>query len=330
MYGNAFFFFAMMLFLFVAWVATGGPNRPISFAGPFITPITNVDQEQQGYGSWWDVVPGDESNWWQWDGGGSSNSSGNTQSSLWKAQDDLEDIQKDLQAARLFGTPSVYRGKVSIARSTGPLAATDSDEEYVTISLSSSAKENVTISGWRLVSVRTGDAGTIPYGVTLFKSGSVNNTAPITLQPGERAIIVTGRSPVGVSFRENSCAGYLDDAQDFVPKLSGSCPAPLNDFDRFYNGSASDYQKCRAAVQTLPSCETPSKRVSGTSDACFSFMRTHYTYNACTTYHANDRNFWGRTWRIYLGQSRSDLWPTKNDTIKLLDAGGNTVDAFSY
>lgn len=328
MYGNAFFFFAMILFLFVAWVATGGPDRPISTAGPFITPVTNVGQEQQGYGNWWDIVPG-ESNWWT-GGGGSKSSSGSAQSTLWKTQDDLEDLQKDLQAARLFGTPSPYRGKVSIVKNTTALAKTDTDEEYVVLTASGSAKENISITGWKLVSTRSGTWGRLPTGTTLFKFGSVNNSGAIILQPGERAVVTTGRSPVGTSFRENSCVGYLGERQDFMPSLSLSCPAPLDDFDRFYNGAAADYQKCRSAVSALPRCETPSSRANGTSSECFAFMRAHYTYNACTTFHANDRTFWGRTWRVYLGRSQGDLWEAKNDTIKLLDSDGLTVDAFSY
>ena len=44
------FFLAMLVVFFVLWLAGGGPSKPISFAGPYITPITNVDQTQVGYG----------------------------------------------------------------------------------------------------------------------------------------------------------------------------------------------------------------------------------------------------------------------------------------
>ncbi len=36
------FFSLVVLFFFVLWVASGGPSKPISFAGPFVTPISTV------------------------------------------------------------------------------------------------------------------------------------------------------------------------------------------------------------------------------------------------------------------------------------------------
>jgi hypothetical protein len=46
---DALFVIMCIVFLFVAWVATGGPSRPISTAGPFITPVSRPGEESQGY-----------------------------------------------------------------------------------------------------------------------------------------------------------------------------------------------------------------------------------------------------------------------------------------
>lgn len=326
---DLFFFLGILVFIFVIWVATGGPNRPISFAGPFITPISTYGDEQEAYGgSIWDWTPGAADNtWFSWNPINVRSGEDNVQRTLWDTQDSLSDLQEQLQDERLFGTPSVYRGKVTISASRTTLAQTDEDEEYLTLSVS--GKEPITISGWRIVSVRSRTHATIPNGVTLYKKGRVNHTVPITLSPGERAIVATGRSPIGVSFKENICIGYLEDRQDYRPQLSGTCPTPLSDFERFYDGASRDYQECREAVRTLPRCETPSSSDVDVSDKCYDFMRDYFTYNSCTTYHANDRNFWGRTWRVYLGKS-DDLWRESNDTLKLLDANGHTVDIYSY
>lgn len=326
---DAFFFLAIFLFIFVAWVATGGPNKPISFAGPFITPVSTYNDQQEAYGdgNFWDGAVRDADSWF-WHPGKSSSTGGDTQQGLWDAQDDLNSLQKDLQQSRLFGTPSVYQNKVTLSAGTAALSQTDEDSEYVTIALSGSARESVTISGWKIVSTRTRSSATIPNGTVLLKSGSLNNTGPITLEPGDRAYVVTGRSPAGISFKENICIGYLEDRQDYTPRLTTSCPAPLSDFDRFYDGAARDYQECRDSVRALPRCETPSSS-NGVSSTCYQFMRKYLTYNGCVMYHANDRNFWGSTWRVYLGKS-DDLWPLRNDTLKLLDANGYTVDIYSY
>jgi len=317
------FFLGVFVFLFVAWVATGGPEKPISFAGPFITPITDAGEEQRGYGSFWEGGAADD-NWWDWSWDSDPNSA---QKEIWKAQDELSDLQRDLQDARLFGNPSVYKDVVSISGSGPSLASADEDEEYVTISVSSRAEGAINMDGWRLVSVRTKESAALPKAAAVFRSGSVNQTAPLTLSPGERAIVVTGRSPVGVSFRENACSGYLADRQDFKPSLAASCPAPMDDFERFYNGGARDYQSCKDRVAQVERCSTSGR--SGTSGSCGEFMREHFTYNGCMTYHAADRNFWSKTWRVYLGE-REDLWPERNETIKLLDSQGNTVDLISY
>ncbi|MEK7602552.1 MAG: hypothetical protein AAB472_03640 [Patescibacteria group bacterium] len=46
---DALFVVMCILFLFAAWVATGGPTRPVSTAGPYITPVTRSGEESQGY-----------------------------------------------------------------------------------------------------------------------------------------------------------------------------------------------------------------------------------------------------------------------------------------
>ena len=247
MRADALFFVGLLAFLFVAWVATGGPQKPISFSGPFITPITNVNQEQSAYGSFWDIDPR-ETNWWTGDFGNGSWSWGggsSSQEELWQTQDKLEDLQRDLQEARMWGDPSPYRGDVKITKSASSLASGDGDEEYLIVTVSGSADAPITVTGWKLAATRSRAYGFIPQGVELYTLGSVHTSHPITLNPGDRAVIVSGRSPVGVSFKENICSGYLERRQDFYPALSQSCPRPSDDFDRFYDGSASDIKSVK-------------------------------------------------------------------------------------
>ena len=39
MRSDLFLFIGILVFLFVVWVASGGPHRPLSFAGPTIAPL---------------------------------------------------------------------------------------------------------------------------------------------------------------------------------------------------------------------------------------------------------------------------------------------------
>lgn len=49
MKADVFLVLACFLVIYLAWVVTGGPNRPISKAGPYITPVTRSGEESQGY-----------------------------------------------------------------------------------------------------------------------------------------------------------------------------------------------------------------------------------------------------------------------------------------
>ncbi len=218
MQSDAFFFGGVILFFFVLWLATGGPTKPISFAGPYITPIESPDSVQVGYG----------------DTGASSGSSQDVRSSLSDAQYKLQQLQAQATSIQSFGTPSPYRGQVTISHSGGASGSTP-DTEYVTIQAAYDAKSDITISGWRLVSAATGNSATIPNGSQLLRTGDVNGASPVVLHPGDTAIISSGESPVGASFRENECVGYLTQHQTFVPSLSRNCPSPRDEFAKHYN-----------------------------------------------------------------------------------------------
>lgn len=51
----------VIVFLYAAWVATGGPSRAMSTAGPWITPVMRPGEEQQGYRTTAPVNPVDPS-----------------------------------------------------------------------------------------------------------------------------------------------------------------------------------------------------------------------------------------------------------------------------
>jgi hypothetical protein len=330
MMSDGFFFLAIFFAIFVGWVATGGPNRPISFAGPYITPITNVGQTQAGYGS---LTVGHTT--FTGTGPSASGSTGNTQQDIWNAQAKLATLQKNLRSSQLFGTPSPYVGEVSIT--TGNVSTTNPDQEYVSLYANSSAKGGVDITGWEIVSVATDDYGYIPPGVTLFHSGQVNPTSDIVLNPGDRVTVTTGESPVGVSFKQNECSGYLSQSQTFSPSLSSSCPLPNDEFNRYYTGNDKNTLFCQQYIKTVPECRDPEEPASGVGDLCISFIDQYLTYNGCVATHQGDRGFPVSQWRVYLGRKvvnthtdRQDLWEPSHDVLKLLDKDGKTVAQYSY
>jgi len=188
----------------------------------------------------------------------------------------------------------------------------------------------VDITGWRLVSEKTGTGATIGQGVVVAKK---TDDVDIILKSGDEAIVVTGRSPVSDSFLETSCTGYLQGDNDkFTPSLSsGRCPAPLDDLSDYYGGTtASAYDKCEKYVNGISYCHVPENEdYSGASNSCVNFIRDYFTYDGCVNNHRTDANFQGTTWRVYLKQTR-ELWRSSNDTIDLLDRNGNRVAQYSY
>src|SRR3989344_2077555 len=80
----------------------------------------------------------------------------------------------------------------------------------------------VSLTGWSLQSMVSGVRIPIPGAATPFIIGIVNQLPPVVLAPGQTALVVTGASPVGVSFRENRCTGFLEQVQSFDPALANA------------------------------------------------------------------------------------------------------------
>lgn len=322
MQGDAFFIIGLLLFIFVAWVATGGPERPISFAGPYLTPVRTYGDRSEAYGTLPELRLGD--------GTRSGVSGSRDGTSIRDIKESLDDLQQEVLDANLLSNPSPYRGVVSLGGTTSGAKKTLTREEYVSIQVSGRADSAVSITGWRLESSVTGSWGIIPEGAEIPRSGTVNRTTAIRLAPGERAIIVSGRSPIGVSFRENMCMPYFEERQDFSPSLPGSCPALSGDYDRLYVGNPLADDECYEYVrEEVERCEVVTRAPGDLSDACESFVETYASYNGCILAHGADENFLGRTWRVYLG-ARSQLWKDEREIIRLLDTSGKTVDVLTY
>lgn len=310
------FFFTVFAFFFILWLSTGGPSKPISFAGPYITPITDVDTVQTGYG----------------DGSGRtpySNEGGSVWGNIMNIEDTLAGLQRDSSEIRMFGEASPYNKKITVSASG--VSATNPDQEHVTIYNRSS--ESIDITGWRLVSGSSGRGARIPEGASLPRSGRVNDTDRITLNPGEEAIVITGEAPNGVSFKENMCTGYLDRNQKYYPSLSMQCPAAYDEFNRFFTGNELKDETCYRRMQSTPTCTTPDD--SGLSRACIALIDEYLTYNSCVEKHRYDSRFAGRTWHIYLEYENSsgksaELWKSSRDAVKLIDQNGKTVDLYTY
>ena len=318
---DAWFFIGIFVFIFLLWIVTGGPTHPLAFTGPTLAQpaelgggnYLTLPRAPFGLGGSQIQLPGSSS--------GSSYAGTGANGSV-PAASSLSGVD--------FGTPSTYRSLVTLGHYVSSAGASDPGKESIQLSVSQNAGTPIDLTGWTIESEATGNAAVFPKGTETPASGIVNEVQDIVLQPGDQAIIVSGRSPIGASFRENKCIGYFGQFQTFSPTLPQNCPAPDSELAAHYGDSYYVRDSaCIDYVKTLSRCQavlSPPSQLSGT---CQNFLVKYLNYNGCVDAHKTDTDFLGTTWRVYLGRSDS-MWRTKNEVVKLLDKSGKTVDAFSY
>ena len=243
------------------------------------------------------------------------------------AEEEYEALMARAEAAKTFGEPSPHRGNVQLA---GEDHAMESGaDEYVTVEASSDNTAPVDITGWSLQSALTGVRAFLPRGADVFIVGAVNTQQDIYLDPDGSAVISSGPSPVGTSFRINACTGYLGGLQTFRPALSRDCPPPADALPLTADNLRTYGDACFDFVRELPLCTFPLAAPSSVSPACRIFLANNLSYNGCVQNHRYKTDFRHGAWRIYLGAG-GELWRNSHDVIRLLDAEGRTVDVLTY
>ncbi len=155
MKADGLFVITAIIFIFVAWVATGGPTRPIARQGPFITPVTRSGEESQGYRG---LAPTNPIN------------SGSYPRQIGGATATISKGDAYTRTSDSSSGSSVYIERSSVGPHT-----TDPNREY--ISIVNSGFATTTAAGWTLTSKSSGASATIP---------------PFTLLPRAKITIVTG------------------------------------------------------------------------------------------------------------------------------------------
>ena len=205
--------------------------------------------------------------------------------------------------------------------------STNPNEEYLVIIASDSNTRPVNITGWKLQSAITGRSTVIDRGTYLFRSGQVNTEQSVFLNPGDRAFVVTGRSPVGVSFKLNACTGYLEQFQNFAPQLPLQCPHPLE--ENFPTGPQGLSNECIDYLRLFPRCAIHTLAIPPQfSGLCQDYIQK-VTYTECVEKHKSDSNFYKPEWRIFLKRD-AEMWKERYETIYLLTESGKLVDSISY
>lgn len=319
---DAWFFIGIFVFIFLIWIAVGGPLHPIAFTGP-----TLAEPGALGGGTYLQLprapfVIGSQTVSLPGSSNGQNTYGEETGTSI------IPSSPPPISGIP-FGLLSPYNNIISMNHFVSSASSTNPNSEYVEFSLAQNAAKPVDITKWVLESEATGNAEIIPKGTKVPTSGVVNAAEDIILQPGERAIIISGTSPVGASFRENKCTGYFSDFQKFSPPLSQNCPSASSELSALYGTPYIHDPSCIDYADSLSRCHIPLTQPSNLNDTCQGFLVKFLNYNGCVATHRSDADFDGDTWHIYLGRDTS-MWRTKHEVVKLLDDRGKTVDAFGY
>lgn len=281
----------------VIWFAQGGPSR-LTSTSPFLeTPLI---------------------------GPAPSRSSSQPSSKTSPKAENKENSLGEQSAPSIFNSESPYKNKVSLNSSRA--RETDPQKEYVEIRAVSKT-EPILITGWTLKG-REGLDIAIGQGASLPQPGQISQQNQIYLEGGDKAIIVTGQSPIGTSFRLNICAGYFSQFQKFFPSLYKECPLISED-----NIPLSYPDACFNFVKNLSRCQIPTNIPYETSikigNDCLLFLHENANYNSCVSAYKNSEDFYKKEWRIYLGRSK-ELWNNQRDRIILRDQQGKIIDEVSY
>lgn len=242
-------------------------------------------------------------------------------------EDEYARLSADARDLEQFGESSPHRGSVRL--SAGTVRSPESASEYLTIHAAAGTRGPVSLAGWSVMSLISKHRYPLPLAASPYILGTLSSVAPPTLAPGESAVIVSGRSPVGVSFRENICSGYLAELQQFTPSLQASCPLP-GDTVSLSAGTLQQYgAECLDYIAGLSACRIPETIPYSLPASCRILIANTFTYNGCVDAYRASIGFNTDTWRLYLG-SPIELWNNTHDVIRLLDAEGRTVDALTY
>ena len=240
-----------------------------------------------------------------------------------------DQLNKAASDMRSFGTPSPYAGKITIVQDASGVRESETRDEYIEISANYSNTAPVSIESWMLESALSGARVRIPPVASPFIANVPNQVRGAELEPGGLAIVSSGFSPVGISFRENICSGYLEQFQSFSPPLSEECPSPSDVLPLTAENLQRYGDTCFDALNTTDVCRFPQNLPANISPSCRSYLTSNLSYDGCVSANRYRTAFQKNMWRIFLG-SPAELWRNSHDAIRLLDAQGRTVSVFVY
>lgn len=209
--------FGGLALIAVIWFFNGGTSHESAHGGAYIKPLAPIDTGET-YGRYFAGTPTSRKE--------TLNLPEAPADIIRRTESAIQDfLSKSKEAAQIHST-SVLAHRIFFDGVAGAKAK-DASAEYIRLVASGLASGPIKVTGLAL-------QGTyFDGGIVLPKAGGKED---IYLNPGGRAIISTGVSPLGQSFRVNSCSSYISGAAKLIPSLRQSA----------FKG-AMTYEQCVAA-----------------------------------------------------------------------------------
>ncbi len=314
-------FILIMVILAFVWLFTGGPLRPSSKSGWFLNkPQQKAAQETKkqteeilGTKSSASFIEADQNSYSKQASSSSSKSKVQNISAGQASSSSKSSLMSDFTTIKTRGSKE-----------------TEPNEEYVEIKADKKNKNPMKITGWKLKGKSGFDIIIGKGAFYVYASADSQPQEDIYLKPGEKAVIITGSSPIGTSFKLNKCAGYFEQFHEFTPELDTECPLLR---DEELPTSLINNDDCLDYIDRVSSCQTiisiPYKYSFKLSSSCQDYVLQNANYKTCLENHKDDSDFYLPEWRVYLDRNE-ELWKKKRETITLYDSKNNIIDSRSY
>lgn len=246
---------------------------------------------------------------------------------LQNTQYQTEQLKQKLAAEQEAKIASQYKNQITMT--WGSYSATEPNQEYLIIEANYNNKNPIKITGWQIKSGLTGQIIKLPQSTALYFSNINNSDEDVWLSPGEKAYIISGRSPIGYGMHTNICSGYLAQSNNFTPGLYTQCPLPKDESSAYISHTPNN-NTCFDLINSLSSCYVYPKALDNTySYECQQFVSTKLNYQSCAERHKNDSNFYSpKIWYIYLKHDQI-IWQKKYEVVTLYDQFGKKISTIT-
>ena len=183
-----------------------------------------------------------------------------------------------------------------------------------------SGDEKINVTGWQIRGKYGGVY--VPRVVVVYPAVGIPKESDIIMEKGQRLVLYTTISPIGVNLRLNRCIGYLNNTIKFSPSLPRQCPKPDVSILRNYSSQCENY------ARSIGTCQVPSTNppIPNYDYQCREYL-SQFNYKDCVGKLWGTDNFLLSDYRAWIGTVFLDR---SHDRVQLLDSQGLVVDYQEY